>query len=88
VSRFHPQYRERDIPATNGQALIDVRQVGVDAGLYYVYTGNLAWNEGEQTMCPSCGYHLINRSRYMIAANNIVNGQCPECGYTVDGLEM
>lgn len=88
VSRFFPNYRETRIPPTDAQALVRVRQVGVDAGLYYVYTGNLPWADGEKTPCPGCSRVLIERSGYTIIRNTIKEGHCPSCGYAVDGLNM
>ncbi|MEJ2715846.1 MAG: AmmeMemoRadiSam system radical SAM enzyme [Deltaproteobacteria bacterium] len=88
VSRFYPQYRERGIPPTEASALQKVRQIGLDEGLYYVYTGNLPWNPGERTRCPGCSHLLIERSGYTILRYDITDGLCPQCGYQVEGLEM
>jgi pyruvate formate lyase activating enzyme len=88
VSRFYPQYKELDIPPTDANALRQVRQVGLDEGLHYVYTGNLPWDPGEKTHCPGCSYLLIHRSGYTILKNTIKGGLCPNCGYRVEGLKM
>jgi len=88
VSRFFPQYREQNLPPTEAAALRKVRQVGLDEGLYYVYTGNVPWEPGEKTYCPGCSYLLIHRSGYTILKNTIVDGRCPKCGYEVEGIEM
>jgi len=88
VSRFYPQYKELEIPPTDANALRQVRQVGLDEGLHYVYTGNLPWDPGEKTHCPGCSHLLIHRSGYTILKNTIKDGLCPNCGYRVEGLKM
>ena len=86
VSRFYPQYHVVDIPPTDAQVLRQVRQLGLDEGLYYVYTGNLPWDPGEKTHCPGCSQLLIHRSGYTIVRNTVKDGLCPKCGYKVEGL--
>lgn len=88
ISRFFPQYRETTLPPTEANALLEVRRTGLEEGLQYVYTGNLRWDEGESTYCPSCSKRLIHRSGYTILENVIAGGSCPDCGHTVAGLEM
>lgn len=88
VSRFFPNYKEMELPPTDGKLVKEARQIGLEEGLSYVYTGNLAWAEGEETRCPSCSALLVDRRGYIIARNRIKEGLCPDCGYRVDGLEM
>ncbi len=88
VSRFYPQYKETDLPATDVAALRKVRQIGLDEGLYYVYTGNVPGDEGEKTYCPGCSRALVDRVGFSIKKYAIKNGSCPECGYRVDGVEL
>jgi len=86
VSRFFPNYLETGIPPTDVQALVSTRQIGLDAGLSYVYTGNLPWADGEKTACPDCAHVLIQRSGYTITRNSIKEGRCPQCGHAVEGV--
>lgn len=88
VSRFFPRFKETGIPPTDALALRKVRQVGLDEGLYYVYTGNIPWDPGEKTFCPGCSYTLIERSGYTIEKYAIKEGQCPKCKYKVEGVEL
>ncbi len=88
VSRFHPQYRELDRRSTRVGAVQDVRQIGLDEGLQYVYTGNVPWDPGEKTYCPGCSFLLIDRAGYTINSNQIQDGKCPECGHEISGIEM
>jgi pyruvate formate lyase activating enzyme len=88
VSRFHPQYRERSLPPTEERAVREVREIGREEGLYYVYTGNLPGDAGEKTYCPKCSHLLIDRMGYRIWKNVIQEGKCPKCGHRVEGIEM
>jgi pyruvate formate lyase activating enzyme len=88
VSRFFPRYKELDLPPTEASELRKVRQVGLDEGLYYVYTGNLPWEPGEKTYCPGCSYMLIDRVGYTIQKYVIKEGRCPKCGYIVEGVGL
>jgi len=88
VSRFFPRYKELGLPPTEASVLRGVRQIGLDEGLYYVYTGNLPWEPGEKTYCPGCSYMLIDRVGYTIQKYTIKDGRCPKCGYEIEGVEL
>ncbi|MBI4964635.1 MAG: AmmeMemoRadiSam system radical SAM enzyme [Desulfomonile tiedjei] len=88
VSRFYPQYKETDLPPTDVQALRRVRQMGIEEGLYYVYTGNVPMDPGEKTYCPGCEHLLIDRVGYEVATEEIKEGLCPKCGFRIDGVEI
>ena len=61
VSRFHPTYRLTDRPPTPVSSLIRAREIGLKAGLRYVYTGNVPGEAGEDTLCHHCQKILIRR---------------------------
>ncbi len=88
VSRFHPDYKELHLPPTDGGFVQEARQIGLDQGLYYVYTGNLPWDAGEKTYCPKCSALVIDRRGYTISENRIKEGFCHECGQKIDGLDL
>ncbi len=88
VSRFYPRYKEQDLPPTDVRALAKVRQIGLDAGLNYVYVGNVPGDDGEKTRCPSCSELLVDRTGYNIRKKAIKDGLCTKCGYRVEGREM
>jgi pyruvate formate lyase activating enzyme len=88
ISRFYPQYKERDLPPTEVEALRKARTLGLDEGLHYVYTGNVPMDAGEKTYCPSCSAILIDRIGYRIGKFGIHNGACRTCGHKVAGIEM
>ncbi len=88
ISRFHPTYRLTDRPATPRQTLISAREIGIQAGLKYVYTGNVPGDMGEKTFCYSCGKMLIDRWGFQISQYLIDNGHCSHCGAVIDGAGM
>lgn len=88
ISRFHPAYRMLDRPVTPLASLSFARKTGLDAGLFYVYTGNVPGDVGENTFCYSCGKELISRKGYRIYANAVLNGQCPDCRSPIHGVEL
>ena len=88
ISRFHPTYKLTDRPSTPAESIHQARRIGLDAGLRYVYSGNLPGDEGENTFCYSCGQPLIERWGYHISKNVITNGKCPKCDATIDGIGL
>ncbi|MCS7285876.1 MAG: AmmeMemoRadiSam system radical SAM enzyme [Anaerolineae bacterium] len=88
VSRFHPQYRMLDRPPTPVATLRKAREIGLKAGLRYVYEGNVPGSEGENTYCYSCGRLLIRRFGFSILEYRITNGHCYNCGAIIDGVGL
>jgi pyruvate formate lyase activating enzyme len=88
ISRFHPQYKYLDSGATPIGRLERAFEIGKEAGLHYVYLGNVPGARGESTFCYSCGAMLIERVGYTVKANKVKNSRCPECGTEVAGFEF
>jgi pyruvate formate lyase activating enzyme len=88
ISRFHPTYRLTDRPPTPVETLITAREIGMKAGLRYVYTGNVPGEKGEDTFCYQCGKTLIDRWGFSIRENHVKNGQCEYCGAQIDGVGL
>ncbi len=86
ISRFHPTYKLTDRPPTPAESIHKAREIGLEAGLRYVYSGNLPGDEGENTFCYSCGGSLIERWGYHISKNVIADGKCPKCDASIDGI--
>lgn len=85
-TRFTPQYKLGNLPATPVETLEKAREIGLKAGLRYVYIGNVPGHPGENTYCPQCGRVLIRRYGYEILENNIKNGKCVFCGKEIPGV--
>jgi len=88
VSAFYPTYHLTDQPRTSVQTLLQAREIGLKAGLRYVYTGNVPGEEGENTYCYNCGQLLVQRFGFQIAENKIKNSSCPKCKTQFDGVGM
>jgi pyruvate formate lyase activating enzyme len=86
VTAFYPCYRLDDAPPTGAVTLARAREIGIDAGLRHVYTGNVACGEGEWTLCHACGCCVIRRAGFRVAANNLRGGACPDCGAGIAGI--
>lgn len=88
ISRFHPQYKHLDSVSTPTASLERAEQIGKEAGLHYVYLGNVPGAKSESTFCYKCGKLLIERFGYRIAANHIKDSCCPDCGTRIAGFEL
>lgn len=84
VSRFHPTYKMTDIPSTPIKTVAKARQIGLDVGLRYVYTGNIPGDDGENTYCYNCGKMIIQRHGFSIGNINVKDSKCLHCGASVD----
>jgi pyruvate formate lyase activating enzyme len=85
VSRFHPTYKLTDKPRTPVQTLKRAREIGREAGLRYVYEGNVP-GEGEDTACSACGKVIVQRLGFTVEENEIRSGKCRFCGTAVAGV--
>ncbi len=79
VSRFTPRYRMLDRPPTPGDTMHRAAEIGAQAGLRYVYVGNVRGNRYENTFCPSCGAVAIGRVGYDTTLN-LDGNRCASCG--------
>lgn len=86
VSRFYPTYLLTDRGPTPVEKLQRAREIGLEAGLRYVYTGNVPGDSGENTYCHSCRALLIKRLGYSIRFENLKGGSCAKCGTALDGV--
>ncbi|MCX6057040.1 MAG: AmmeMemoRadiSam system radical SAM enzyme [Chloroflexi bacterium] len=89
VTAFHKDYKMTAPDNTDSKTLIRAAEIGREAGLRYVYAGNLPGNVGEYetTHCPQCNCQLVKRSGYSIQQYEITGaGECPKCGEKIAGL--
>ncbi|MBF0102300.1 MAG: AmmeMemoRadiSam system radical SAM enzyme [Desulfobacterales bacterium] len=84
ISRFHPTYQLLNRPQTPVQSLLQAREIGIKAGLRYVYVGNVPGEKGESTFCWKCGKLLIDRHGFFIRDNRIKNNRCSYCDAYID----
>lgn len=86
ITTYHPTYRLADQSRTPVTSLLQARDIGLRAGLRYVYTGNVPGEPGENTYCYKCGELLIERRGFFIINNKIKNGKCYKCQSNIDGI--
>ena len=85
-SRFQPLYRVLNLPPTPVETIERARKIAMDAGLRYVYVGNVPMHEGESTYCPSCHKVVIKRVGYNVDASNLKAGACAACKAKIAGV--
>ncbi len=88
VTAFHPNYKLTSPMATPAAQLIRAAEIGMEAGLHFVYAGNLPGRTGrwEDTSCPGCGACLIRRHGFQVLEYHLTAaGRCPACGLTIPG---
>jgi pyruvate formate lyase activating enzyme len=86
VTRYYPAYRF-DAPPTKVSMLERAREIGIEAGLHYVYVGNVRDHPGDQTYCPGCGATLIGRDLlHPVRCHVTPEGRCPQCGQEIAGV--
>ncbi len=89
VTAFHSDYKMQATPNTQANTLLRAAEIGSEAGLRYVYAGNLPGrvSEYENTYCSHCKTALVERSGYSIRKMRVTpQGTCPQCGSVVAGV--
>ncbi len=89
ITAFHPDYKMTDRGSTQARKLLRAAEIGKEAGLHFVYLGNLPGRVGEfeNTYCPHCGETLVERQGYVITGYHLTDeGKCPKCGAEIPGV--
>lgn len=78
-SRFFPYYKMSDVPPTQLAKLKRAKEIALEAGLQYVYLGNVQTDQN--SYCPYCNELLIERNGYNTIDKNKIKGNiCVNCG--------
>jgi len=83
---FHPAYKMPEVPATTISTLRKAREIALENGIRYCYTGNVDDPGGEATYCSGCGKVLIGRNYYKLTEWNLKEGKCAFCGTACAGV--
>ena len=89
VTAFHQDYHMTENANTTAEQLIRACEIGREAGLRYIYAGNLPGRVGrwENTYCPSCDALLVERYGYLIKNMRVTaEGKCPSCAANIPGI--
>lgn len=81
-TRYFPAYQFSS-PATDIDVLEKACSMGKEAGIKFVYIGNVPGHNHENTYCPSCGEVLIERSNYRVVTFRLKGKRCPTCGESI-----
>ena len=85
VSCYYPAYKF-NVPSTPVATLEQAWRIATDAGLEYVYIGNIPGHRYDNTYCPQCGELLVRRLGFDVFQNSIQNGRCPHCDRIIAGV--
>jgi pyruvate formate lyase activating enzyme len=88
VTAFHGDYKMTEPENTAAKSLLRAAEIGKQAGLHYIYAGNLPGDvdDLENTRCPGCRELLIERFGYRITQYRLTSeGRCPKCGKLIPG---
>jgi len=90
-SAFHPDWKMMDIPATPHETLAHARRIALDAGIQFVYAGNVHDKGRQSTYCPNCAARTIGRDWYELSGWNVApvgntGGACASCGTRIPGV--
>jgi len=88
ISRFHPDYEMADRGPTPAATLYRAHELGRQAGLRYVYVGNLPDAHLEDTLCPNCGRAVVVRWGFWVRERHTHDGKCDYCHSPIDGIGM
>jgi len=88
VSKFSPavSWKLKRTPPTTEETIFEICDIGKNAGLKYIYAGNIPGDERENTYCPACGELAIRRFGYEIERLD-KHGRCPNCDKNLDIFE-
>jgi pyruvate formate lyase activating enzyme len=89
VTAYHPDYKMTGPSSTSAATILRAAEIGQEAGLNFVYAGNLTGrvSEYENTYCPHCRELLIKRYGYTLNEYRITaEGTCPKCHSRVPGI--
>ncbi len=84
--RFFPRYKLDRLPPTPVSTLTRYRELAMQQGIHYVYVGNVARHEGNNTYCHNCKKLLIERQGYFISTYNLVGNHCKFCDTRIPGV--
>ena len=87
ISRFYPQYKMDHMDSTPMTILNRAYEIGKEAGLRYVYLGNVP-GKGNNTYCYQCNNLLIERQGFLIGKYRVKEGRCPDCKSSIDGVAL
>ncbi len=84
--RFQPMYKLGQLPPTPVQVLQKAKSIAQQAGIRFVYIGNIAGSEEISTYCPRCKKMIIERKGHTVTTNHLKSGNCGFCSEKIPGV--
>ena len=88
ISAFYPTYKMLDRPPTSTSTLYLARDLGRQAGLEYIYLGNVSDATSGDTTCPGCGQTVIRRGRLQFLGTELTDNCCNFCRHQIPGVAL
>jgi pyruvate formate lyase activating enzyme len=85
-TRFHPDFKLRNLPPTPVSTLERAHQMALDVGLRYPFVGNVPGHAGNHSHCPKCKKVVIERHGFFIKNNHVAKGRCEFCQEKIAGV--
>jgi pyruvate formate lyase activating enzyme len=85
-SRFFPRYKLDRLAPTPVATLERFQAIALEAGIRYVYVGNVPGHPGSHTYCHHCGKQIIERRGYLSETRHMDGGRCAFCGTQIPGV--
>lgn len=77
---FYPAYKMMDTPRTSLQTLLKAREIAMEEGIKFAYSGNLLDEKSESTYCPKCREQIVRRRGFLVLDNRVEGyNKCPDC---------
>ena len=83
-TRFHPDNEMMDVQWTPVETVMHCRELGMEAGLNYVYVGNTLTDDADDTYCPECGTAVIRRLGYLVDIVSLDGDRCSCCRHRMN----
>ena len=87
ITRFYPYLDLSNLPPTPVETLENIRDMGLEEGLNFVYIGNVLGHPYEDTYCPKCKRRVIKRHGFQVVENHTHDGKSDFCGENLDITE-
>lgn len=88
ITAFSPNHKLYDMLATDMNTLVEIVEIGKEAGLKYIYIGNVGKHMYNNTYCHNCGKLIIEREGFLIKQYLISGGRCSFCKSIIPGRMM
>ena len=80
VTRFYPHHQISHLSPTPVATLERAIAIGHEAGLRFIYAGNIPGHSSENTTCYSCGKLVVKRRGYQTQVVGLSGSKCRFCG--------